>query len=300
MRTQFVMSELAIGLRRNVTMTAAAIVTVMISVTLLGASLMIRGGANRLQTDIVNQIEVSVYFNLPCGVPNAPSNCMTPADQANVAKTLQSLPQVESISFTSQDEACQRFHEEFLDQTDLLKVTNCAELPPSYQVKLKDPKQFPVISSAVSQAPGVGSVANAKHLFDTLFHFFHVLEIVVLVVMVISLVSAILLIYNAMLVAAFSRRRETGIMRLVGASDFYIQAPFILEGTVIGVVGTVLSVLGLGLLRLLIAGSLKKAYLIAPFGVFSNYSHAILPMFLVGILLPAIASFLTLQRHMRV
>ena len=139
-----------------------------------------------------------------------------------------------------------------------------------------------------------------RHIFDNLFHFFHVLEIVVLVVMLISLLSATLLIYNAMLVAAFSRRRETGIMRLVGASDFYIQAPFILEGTVIGVIGTGLAIFLLGLLRFLIAGSLSKAYLIAPFGALSNYTHAILPMALVGILLPAIASFLTLQRHMRV
>jgi cell division transport system permease protein len=118
--------------------------------------------------------------------------------------------------------------------------------------------------------------------------------------MLVILVAAILLIYNAMLVAAFSRRRETGIMRLVGASDFYIQAPFILEGTVIGVVGTGLAVGMLALFRLLVHGAIEQSPIFKPFGDLSNFTHAFPLMFAVGVLLPAIASFITLQRHMRV
>jgi cell division transport system permease protein len=296
------MSELAIGLRRNVTMTAAAVVTIMISVALLGGTLMIRSGTHRLQNDVLNQIEVSVYFTPPCGSPNATANCSTPANQSNVQKILQGLPQVQKVTYISQQEACARFKEEYPDNPDLIKAAPCSALPSSFAVKLKDPRQFPVIESAVSQAAGVDEVTNAQHLFDALFHFFHVLQIVVFVVMLFALVAALLLIYNAMLVAAFSRRRETGIMRLVGASDFYIQAPFILEGTIIGVVGTLLAIFGLGLGRLLIVGSLSKAQLLAPFGALSNYTHwtTMVPMILVGVLLPAIASFITLQRHMRV
>jgi cell division transport system permease protein len=300
MRTQFVMSELAIGLRRNVTMTVAAIVTIMISVTMLGGALVIRSGANHLEHDILNQIEVSVYLQPQCGTPNAPSSdCLTPSGQASIQHTLQQLPQVQSITFISQQSACERFKAD-PSEKELAKITPCSALPASFAVKLKDPHQFDVINSAVSAAPGVQTVTDAQHIFDGLFHFFHVLELAVLFVMLVSLSAAILLIYNAMLVAAFSRRRETGIMRLVGASDFYIQAPFILEGSIIGVVGTTLAIGFLAVGRFLIKGALGASQLTKPFGDGSNYTHAILPMILVGILLPSVASFVTLQRHMRV
>ena len=182
----------------------------------------------------------------------------------------------------------------------MIRLTPQNALPSSFAVKLKDPHQFEVVNSAVSQAPGVESVTNAQHLFDSLFSFFHRFDLVVLITMLVSLSAAILLIYNAMLVAAFSRRRETGIMRLVGASDFYIQAPFILEGTVIGVVGTALAIVALSIVRIFLAGATSKSPLFAPFGSLSNLTHAVPWMIVVGILLPAIASFATLQRHMRV
>jgi cell division transport system permease protein len=300
MRTQFVLSELAIGLRRNVTMTVAAVVTIWISVLLLGGALMTRGGADQLQHDIFNLIEVSVYLDQPCGTPNAPTSCLTPQDQQNIQQTLQQLPQVQQVTYISQADAYARFKDDFTDDPALLQVTKPEFLPASFAVKLKDPRQFEIINSAISQAPGVESVTNASHDLKALFRFFHLAEIVVLVIMLISLAAAILLIYNAMLVAAFSRRRETGIMRLVGASDFYIQAPFILEGAVIGVVGTVFAVVTLAIGRLFISSATNQSSIFKPFGTVGNFEHSILPMILVGILLPSIASFVTLQRHMRV
>src|SRR5580692_13070607 len=99
MRLQFVASELAIGLRRNVTMTVAAMVNITISLTLLGGALMIRDGAGRLEHDLLNNIEVSVYLQPMCGTPNAPSNCSTPAEQTQIQQTLQQLPQVKSVTF---------------------------------------------------------------------------------------------------------------------------------------------------------------------------------------------------------
>jgi cell division transport system permease protein len=281
-------------------MTVAAIVTIMLSVMLLGGTLIIRGGANHLAYDVFNQIEVSVYMQQACGTPNAPANCLTPTEQASIQKSLQQLPQVDQITYISPQSAYQRFKQDFTGDKDLLKVTPKDALPSSFAVKLKDPHQYPVVYSAVSRAPGVESVADVSPQLTALFHFFHLLEVVVLVIMVVSLSAAILLIYNAMLVAAFSRRRETGIMRLVGASDFYIQAPFILEGTVIGVVGTGCAVGALALGRALVLSAIDKSPIFKPFGDLSNFVHALPLMFAVGILLPAIASFITLQRHMRV
>ncbi|HTW19196.1 MAG TPA: permease-like cell division protein FtsX, partial [Mycobacteriales bacterium] len=238
MRFQFVVSELALGLRRNVTMTVAAMVTITISLTLLGGALMIRTGASRLEHDLLNEIEVSVYLQPNCGTPNAPANCLTLNDQTQIYKTLKQLPQVKSVQYVSQAEAYQHFKDEFANDPDLTKEAGPNTLPASFAVGLKDPHQFAVINSAVSQAPGVQSVTNASQDLKTLFAFFHRVTLGVLLIAVVLLAATCLLIYNTMLVAAFTRRRETGIMRLVGASDFYIQAPFILEGTVIGIIGS--------------------------------------------------------------
>jgi cell division transport system permease protein len=299
MRFQFVVSELAIGLRRNVTMTAAALVTITISLTLLGGALMIRDAAGQLEHDLINKIEVSVYLQPPCGTPNAPSNCLTPADQAQIQKTLLQLPQVKGVTYISVAAAYKIFKADFAGDPDLIKQTPKNALPASFEVQLKDPHQFAVINSAVSQAPGVQSVTNASQDLKALFAFFHRVTLGVLLVALLLLAATCLLIYNTMLVAAFTRRRETGIMRLVGASDFYIQAPFILEGTVIGVIGSLFALGMLAIGRAFVSSSTENSIL-RPFGQWATYWHAVPAVILVGVVLSATASFLTLRRHLRV
>jgi cell division transport system permease protein len=300
MRTQFVLSELAIGLRRNVTMTAAALVTITISLTLLGGALTIRDATGRLEHDLLNQIEVSVYMNKACGGPSAPSNCLTTQERNSIESTLQQLPQVKSITYISSASALARFKEEFPGDKALYSTLGPDSLPSSFEVQLKNPEQFAVIRSAVSDAPGVSSVTNASKQLHTIFAFFHRVTLGVLLIALLLLAATCLLIYNTMLVAAFSRRRETGIMRLVGASDFYIQAPFILEGTVIGVVGSAFALGLMAVVRWFISNSTKQSRILTPFGEWSTFWHVAPFVVLVGVVLSAAASFITLQRHMRV
>lgn len=299
MRTEFVLSEVGMGLRRNVTMTIAAIMTVAISLTLLGIALIIRIGADQLEHDLLNQIEVSVYLQPECGTPNAGANCLTPDDRTSIQNTLQQLPQVEGLTYISQAEGYQRFKDEFKDDPDLVNHTPENAIPESFAVKLKDPHEFAVVNSAVGRAPGVQSVTNASQSLKRLFAFFHHVTLGALLLTVLLLISTCLLIYNSMRVAAFSRRRETGIMRLVGASDFYIQAPFVLEGTAAGVAGSGLAVGLLILVKWYISSTLATRVL-TPFGEWSTLGKALPLVIIIGILLPAIASFLTLQRHLRV
>jgi cell division transport system permease protein len=303
MRFQFIASELAIGLRRNVTMTIAAIVTITIAATLLGGALMVRDGAQSLQYEVLNQIEVSVYMQTACGVEGAPPDCLTPQDRTNIEATLKALPQVEQVTYISQEDAYKRFRTDFAGDHDLLNAVQPSGpngLPESFAVKLRNPHDFAVVKSAVGSAPGVQRVNDASSVLKTLFSFFHKIELGVLLIALFLLAAAMLLIYNTMLVAAFTRRRETGIMRLVGASDFYIQAPFVLEGTVIGLIGTVLAVGLLALVRWFISSATAHSQVLRPFGTVTTFLDALPGVILIGILLPAIASFLTLRRHMRV
>jgi cell division transport system permease protein len=299
MRTQFVMSEVGVGLRRNVTMTIAAIMTVAISLTLLGIALIIREGSNRLEHNLINQIRVSVYLQQECGTPNAPSNCLTPAERTSIQQTLQHLPQVKTVTYISQAEGYKLFKADFPNDPDLVKATPPSAIPESFAVELKDPHDFAVINSAVSKAPGVQAVTNAKSSLKRLFAFFRHLTDAALLLTLLLFISTCLLIYNSMRVAAFSRRRETGIMRLVGASDFYIQAPFVLEGTAAGLAGSGVAVLLLIGARYYISSQLAGRVL-TPFGEWGTLGHSLPWVIVIGILLPAIASFLTLQRHLRV
>jgi cell division transport system permease protein len=300
MRIQFLLSELAIGLRRNVTMTAAAVVTITIAATLLGGALMLRDGAKSLQHEVFNQIEVSVYLQPLCGAPNAGSDCLTLTKQNSIDNTLHQLPQVAGVTYLSPADALKLYREDFADNPALLAEGNIHNLPASFEVKLKDPHTFAVVDSAVGHAAGVDRVTDARQDLETLFTFFHKIELGVLVIAIVLLGASLMLIYNTMLVAAFTRRRETGIMRLVGASDFYIQAPFILEGTVIGAIGSVLAVGMLALARWFISSATQHAQLLKPFGAVATFAHVLPEVIAVGVLLPAIASFVTLQRHMRV
>lgn len=300
MRVQHLMTEAVVNLRRNVTMTLAAILTITIAATLLGGALMTRYGAKTLQFEVLNRIEVSVYMDQPCGTTGAPANCLTPSEQANIQQTLQQLPQVKSVTYVSSASAYARFRQYFADDPDLLASAPKDSLPSSFEVQLKDPHQFAVIQSAVSQAPGVSTVTDASSDLKALFGFFKKIELGVLIVSLFLLAAASLLIYNAMRVAVFTRRREIGIMRLVGASDAYIQAPFVFEGLVIGAIGSVFAVGLLALARWFIGSATQNSAILRPFGTTATYAHALLPIVVVGVLLPAVASLITLQRHLRV
>lgn len=299
MRTQFILSEVGTGLRRNVTMTVASIVVVMVTLFLLGVALIVRNGTSDTKSTFFGQLEVQVFLDQACGTPNAPSDCLTPDERTQVQQTLQQLPQVESVTYVSQARGYQIFKAENTDNQALVKETPAAAIPESFAVKLKNPEQFDIVKSAVGQAPGVSSVADAKRALSKLFSFFDRITLVVLVFAVILLAATILLIYNAMRVAAFTRRRETGIMRLVGASNLAIQAPFVLEGTVIGVTGLLLAGALLVGFREFIHSELAIP-LLHSFGQWSTLTASVPIVVAIGILLPSIASYVTLQRHLRV
>ena len=174
-------------------------------------------------------------------------------------------------------------------------------LPESYRVKLKDPSQFQVVASAFEDRPGVDVVQDLKKLLEPLFKVLGVFQLIALAVAGFSLIAAVLLVSNAVRVAAFSRRRETAIMRLVGASNLYIQLPFLLEGVIAGLVGAGLAsgLIALGkyfLVDRVLRSTIKFTNFIGWGAVVSTVPQ----LLLLGAVLSGVASFLTLRRHLRV
>ncbi|MCW2598957.1 MAG: Cell division protein FtsX [Frankiales bacterium] len=302
MRAQFILSEIGIGLRRNLTMTIAVVLTVMISLALMGAGLLTRTQVNVMKGYWYDKVEVTIYL---CGTNSSSANCagkdVTQQQRDQLNKDLHAMPQVQTVYYESKADAYARFKKQFQDSPDLVNNVSPDALPESFRVKLKDPQQFPVVASAFQDRPGVDSVQDLKKLLDPIFKVLNAFQRVALVVAGIQLLAAILLISNTIRVSAFSRRRETGIMRLVGASNLYIQLPFLLEGALAGLIG---GVLASGLVAVGKWGLIDQQ--LRPLVKFTNFIgwndvFAVIPLLVLGgVVLSSAASFVTLRRHLRV
>jgi cell division transport system permease protein len=302
MRAQFVLSEIWIGLRRNMTMTIAVIVSVAISLALFGAGLLIRAQVETMKDYWYDKVEVSVFL---CGKDSEATSCaggeVTAAQRDQIGEDLRSLrPLVTNVFYESKDEAFTRFKEQFKDSAIADNITADA-MPESYRVKLSDPRRYDVVASAFQGQPGVEQVQDQRALLDRFFKVLGGFQTAAWFIAAVQVVSAVLLIANTIRVSAFSRRRETGIMRLVGASNFYIQLPFLLEGAIAGLVGAVLASGSLiAFKRFFVESYLQPSFRFTAF-IGWDAVWAVVPVLLAtGVGLAGVASFITLRRYLRV
>src|SRR2546423_180102 len=242
---------MAIGLRRNLSMTIAVVLTVAISLTGLGGAWLVHKQVNTMKDYWFDKIQVSVFL----------TRDVTQPERDAIRTELEQLPQVQTVYYESQQQAYERFKVQFKDVPSLVKNTLPSALPESYRVKLKDPRKYAIVQSAVQNMPGVDEVQGRSKALENFFRFLDGLQRVVLIGAALALLATILLIFNTVRLAAFSRRRETGIMRLVGASDLYIQAPFILEITAAALIGGILASAAMFAIKALIVDhGLKAAF----------------------------------------
>ena len=300
MRARFLLGEVRIGLRRNFTMTFAVIVTVAISLSLLGIGLLSNAQVSAMKDYWYDKIEVSVYL---CGSlsesPSCSGGVVTPGQRLQIQQDLQAMPVVQSVFYESQTEAFKRFQERFKDSAIAQNVT-ADQLPESFRVKLRDPTQFPVIVSAFSGRPGVDIVQDQRSILEKFFRLLAVLRNGALLVGLASVLTAALLISNTLRIAAFNRRRETGVMKLVGASSWSIQLPFLLEGIISAIIGWALAT---GLLAALKAVVDSKVAPLLSFTKFFGWGEVWVAsgwLFLTGLGVSVIASVFTLRRYLKV
>ncbi|MFE0191016.1 permease-like cell division protein FtsX [Streptomyces sp. NPDC059008] len=303
MRAQFVLSEIGVGLRRNLTMTFAVIVSVALSLGLFGASLLMRDQVSTMKGYWYDKVNVSIFF---CNKNDAETgaNCAkgaaTQQQKDDIKTELNNLPIVQDVTYESSDQAYKHYKEQFGD-TPVAGLVTPDQLPESFRVKLKDPTKFTVIKSAFSERPGVQEVQDQRDTVEPLFNLLNGMNIAALCVMGLMLVVALMLIVNTVRVSAFSRRRETGIMRLVGASSFYIQMPFILEAAIAGLLGAAFAcVLIVGGKYILVNNWLAEKIQVINFIGWDSVV-AVLPLvLLIGLLMPALAAFFALRKYLKV
>ncbi|MEW1657128.1 MULTISPECIES: permease-like cell division protein FtsX [unclassified Streptomyces] len=303
MRAQFVLSEIGVGLRRNLTMTFAVIVSVALSLSLFGASLLMRDQVNTMKGYWYDKVNVSIFFcnkNDAESAANCAKGAATEQQKKDILAELHRLPLVQNVEHETSDQAYKHYKEQFGD-TPVAGLVTPDQLPESFRVKLKDPTKFDVIKSAFSERPGVEQVQDQRDTVEPLFRLLDGMRYAALGVMGLMLVVALMLIVNTVRVSAFSRRRETGIMRLVGASSFYIQLPFIMEAAIAGLIGAVFAcVLLVGGKYVMINQWLAKQIQVINFIGWDSVL-AVLPLvLLIGLLMPALAAFFALRKYLKV
>jgi cell division transport system permease protein len=286
-----VLEETWAGLRRNLTMTIAVILTVGVSLALLGVGILLGRQVGVMKDYWYNKVEVSIYLNQN-----------VTADQRDLlASDLNNDPLVQKVFYESQQQAYQRFKQQFKNSPDLVKEVTPAELPESFRVKLKNPQQYEIIAATYSGRAGVSEVQDQRELLKGFFKGLKYMQYTALSIGLAQAVAALLLVSITIRTAAFNRRRETGIMRLVGATKLYIQLPFVLEGALAGLVGSLVAVGGLVAFKVYVVDHrLAKSIHAFPFVGWNAVSYAMVLVVVCGVALPTLASLVTLRKHLRV
>ena len=303
MRAQFVFHEVWIGLRRNLTMTIALIVVVAISLSLLGTGLLFVKQVDRTRTYWQGKVELSIYLCIktspqPQCQQNGPS---TVAQRAQLHAQLASMPQVETVYYVSQQQAYGEFRQYFSNEPALVQDTQEGDIPDSFEVKLKNPEaDYPIVASAVTGAQGVETVVDEMTILDKFYKLLDGARNAVVIIALILIVAAVLLVANTIRLSAFNRRRETGIMRLVGASNFYIQLPFLLEGVIAGLIGWAVAAGLLIAVKSLWLDNLQQYFTFNVGLSAGDLIEVIVLSMCVGVVLCGATSFLTLRRYLRI
>ena len=304
MRAQFVFHEVWIGLKRNLTMSIALVVVVAISLSLLGTGLLFVKQVDNTRTYWQGKVQLSIYLcsggtmSAPQCAKNGP---VTASERAQVLAELTKMPQVARVSYVSQQEAYKQFKSEFAQSPSFVSSVSAGQIPESFQVKLRNAESDETtVAETVNGAPGVDQIVNDASILDKFYKLLDGARNAVVVIAIILIIAAILLVANTIRLSAFSRRRETSIMRLVGASNFYVQLPFLVEGIIAGLFGWLVATgLLVGVKSLWLNG--MKQYF--PFNVqlsTADLVEVIILAMIVGLLLCGATSFLTLRRYLRV
>lgn len=223
----YVVRETVTNLRRNLLMTVAAVLTVAVSLSLVGSALLLRQGVSKATIQWRGGVELSIFMN-----PDVAEQ-----QRDSLRAQLEQMPEVKRIEFVDQEAAYAEFTTMFSNSPDMVESVTAADLPPSFRVVPQQPEFVDSIGDRFKKVEGVKDVVYARDTVKTLLTVTRYLQLGFATVAGVLLLSALLLILNTIRMAIFSRRREVAVMKLVGATNWFIRVPFMLEGMVQGVIG---------------------------------------------------------------
>lgn len=244
MRLGLVLGEAANGLRRNITMVISVVLVTFISLTFVGAAVLLQFQINQMKGYWYDRAQVAVFMCTDTDDTGTCAQAEATDEQKNAVEAqLESdtlSPFIERYEFENHELAYENFKESF-EGSPLVDLATPEFLPESFRVKLVDPNQATVLIESLSGLPGVQSVVDQRDYLDGILDILNAASYAAIGLASLMLIAAVLLIATTIRLSAFSRRREIGIMRLVGASNRFIQTPFILEGVFASLIGSLLA-----------------------------------------------------------
>jgi cell division transport system permease protein len=291
MRAKYVLSEVFTGLWRNVTMTVAMIITMAVSLTMLGASVLMLLQVNSMKDFFYDKIQVSIFLKKD----------VTDEQRSALDSALHGDPMVKEYFHETKEQAYENFKTIFRDAPDLVSSVKPDTLPEAFRVTLKNPEEYQKAFDKYKDYEGISDIVDQRRLLGKIFGILGALQNMALVIAIVQGVAALLLVANTIQVSAYSKRREVAVMKLVGASNWFIQAPFVLEAVFAGLIGSVLAFIALvAAKKFLIDGSLQVlTQLLTP--VPWENILLMLPLLAgVAIAINAITGWITLRFYLRV
>ena len=296
MRFGFLLNEVWTGLRRNVTMTVAMILTTAISIGLFGGGLLVVRLADNSRAIYLDRVESQVFLTNDVSA-NDPTCDADPCK--GLRQKIEDRDDVRSVRFLNRDDAYNDAIKKFPQYKD---VAGKDAFPASFVVKLDNPEQHKDFDDSIAGQPGVLNVLNQKDLIDRLFAVLDGLSNAAFAVSLVQAVGAVLLIANKDQVAAYTRRTEVGIMRLVGASRWYTQLPFLVEACLAAFIGVAISIIGLIIVRALFLENALNQFYEANLIARVDYADIlyIAPILLVvGVAMAGATAYATLRLYVR-
>jgi cell division transport system permease protein len=226
-----------------------------------------------------------------------------PDQKDTLQQQLAGSPEVNKVQYLSKDQSYERYKQLFANQKAMVALATPATIPAAFLVQMKHPERYGVIQQQFGGSPGVQFVQSQSQILDPILNLFKQVRSAAVVIAVVQVLAALMLISNTIQIAAFHRRNETSIMRLVGASRWYTQLPFILEAALAGLLGGLLAVGGLVLAKIFfldkVLGSQIKSGIL-PAVDYGAILWPTTPMVLgIGVLLASIAAYVTLRLYVR-
>ena len=290
--SEYFVREVFVSLKRNNWMSFASIGTVAVSLFVLGVFLLLVLNMNRMASTLESQVQISVYLQ----------DELKGAEKDELEERISDLSGIQSVKYVDRDEAIERFRERLGDQKYLLDALGDKNpLPDSFEVTVMQPSMVQTAAETIAQFDGVAEAKYGQDVVEHLFDITRLMRVFGLLLMVLLAGATIFIISTTIRLTVFARRKEIAIMKYVGATDWFIRWPFLLEGVVLGCIGGLVAAFALRSFYAAMAAKVYNAltfFLLMPQYPFMNYVSA--AILVSGMVIGAIGSTISLKRFLKV
>lgn len=290
--SEYFVREVFLSLKRNNWMSLASIGTVAVSLFIFGMFMMLVMNMNKMAESLESQVQINVYLEEKTDRDDARS----------IEKDLKALNGVEKVTFVTKDQAMERFKERLGDQSSLLDALDDTNpLPDSFEVMIDKPEQVKDTAAAIEKISGVETAKYGQDVMEHLFEMTRLIRIFGFSLMAVLALATLFIISNTIRLTVFARRKEIAIMKYVGATDWFIRWPFVLEGMVLGLFGSMIAAV---ILRFAYTAVTEKVYdslaffPLIPVDPFLDYIT--LAVLVMGMVVGAVGSAVSLKRFLKV